>query len=90
LTITDEISSGSLGLVDVSLTINPGEPNEVTTSFTVLLIDPCELNNTITIYPFDGVWPADIWITDPTTFAIDTSTQFYSETSPPGADCGAY
>lgn len=90
MTITDEISNGSLGLVDVSLTINQGLPNEITTNLPIFLIDPCEANNTITIYSLDGVWPADIWITDPTTFEVNPSSQFYSETNPPGADCGPY
>jgi len=89
LTVSGAIADGVVGTVDVSLTINEGEPNAVTTALTLDLVDPCEDFATVTLtQPSD--WPTSIWITDAVTFAIDAATELSHVTAPVGADCGGY
>jgi hypothetical protein len=75
--------------VDVSLAINEGEPNAVTVTLTLNLVDPC-VNNVVVTLVDPTNWAAAVWITDSNTYAIDSSSALSHVTTPAGADCGGY
>lgn len=89
LTINEEIADATPGQVDVSLTINPGATNEITTALVIQVVDPCEAHNAVTLAALSS-WPSEIWITDEVVFTIDPSADLSHTTTPAGADCGAY
>lgn len=80
---------GETGEVRAQLTINPGQVNEVVIVLTVVLADPCEGRNTVTLADNLG-WVSEVWITTDNTFTVDPATQLSSVTDPAGASCGAY
>jgi len=75
--------------VDVSLTINDGEPNAATFTISLILVDPCVADATVTLTD-PGDWAATLWVTDSDVFAIDPDTDLAHVTDPAGADCGGY
>jgi len=49
IVVDDNIDGGFTGLITVTVTLNSGELNEVSKSFDLNVIDPCEADAVITI-----------------------------------------